>query len=224
MIADLEDRQRILRGLDLGVNDYLIRPVDKNEIIARIKTQVRHKRYADSLRSNLQAAMELAVVDPLTGLNNRRYLEPHLAALLEQAALRGRPISVMMLDIDHFKHVNDTYGHDAGDQLLKYFSARVKRSVRGADLMCRLGGEEFVVVMPDTNLSTAQIVGERIRAAVAGTPFPLENDAQSISVTVSIGVADSPGDEQPNALLKRADQALYRSKNTGRNRVTSAAA
>jgi two-component system cell cycle response regulator len=224
MIADLEDRQRILRGLDLCVNDYLIRPVDKNEMIARVKTQVRHKRYADSLRTNLQAAMELAVVDPLTGLNNRRYLEPHLAALLEQASLRGRPVSVMMLDIDHFKHVNDTYGHDAGDQLLKYFSARVKRSVRGADLMCRLGGEEFVVVMPDTNLSTAEIVGERIRAAVAGSPFPLENDVQTISVTVSIGVAESPGDEPPNALLKRADQALYRSKNGGRNKVTAAAA
>jgi two-component system, cell cycle response regulator len=224
MIADLEDRQRILRGLDLGVNDYLIRPVDKNEMIARVKTQVRHKRYADSLRTNLQAAMELAVVDPLTGLNNRRYLEPHLAALLEQASLRGRPVSVMMLDIDHFKHVNDTYGHDAGDQLLKCFAARVKRSVRGADLMCRLGGEEFVVVMPDTNLSTAEIVGERIRAAVAGAPFPLENDAQTISVTVSIGVAESPGEEAPNSLLKRADQALYRSKNGGRNKVTAAAA
>ncbi|MDR3449948.1 MAG: diguanylate cyclase, partial [Alphaproteobacteria bacterium] len=158
------------------------------------------------------------------GLNNRRYLEPHLGALLDQAALRGRPVSVMMLDIDHFKQVNDTHGHDAGDQLLRSFSARVKRSVRGADLMCRLGGEEFVVVMPDTNLATAQIVGERIRAAVAGNPFPLDNGAQSIRITVSIGVADSPGAELPGALLKRADQALYLSKNGGRNRVTTAAA
>jgi two-component system, cell cycle response regulator len=224
ILADLEDRQRILRGLDLGVNDYLIRPIDRNELIARVKTQVRHKRYADSLRSNLQAAIELAVVDPLTGLNNRRYLEPHLAALLDQAALRGRPVSVMMLDIDHFKQVNDTHGHDAGDQLLRSFSARVKRSVRGADLMCRLGGEEFVVVMPDTNLATAQIVGERIRTAVAGTPFPIDNGAEKIQITVSIGVADSPGAEIPAALLKRADQALYVSKNGGRNRVTAAAA
>ncbi|MDI9849574.1 PleD family two-component system response regulator [Rhodoblastus sp. 17X3] len=224
ILADLEDRQRILRGLDLGVNDYLIRPVDKNEILARVRTQVRHKRYADSLRSSLQAVMELAVVDPLTGLNNRRYLESHLAALLDQAALRGRSVSVMILDIDHFKHVNDGHGHDVGDQVLKGFAARVKRSVRGSDLMCRLGGEEFVVVMPDTNLATAELVAERIRSSVAGTPFPLEGSAQSIPITVSIGLAESPGVEIPAAFLKRADQALYLSKNSGRNRVTAAAA
>ena len=131
----------------------------------------------------------------------------------------------MILDIDHFKQVNDTYGHDAGDRIASAVSpTRVKRVVRGADLMCRLGGEEFVVVMPDTNLATAQIVGERIRAAVAGNPFPLDNGDQSIRITVSIGVTDLPGAELPTSLLKRADQALYRSKNGGRNRVTVAAA
>ncbi len=224
MLADLEDRQRILRGLDLGVNDYIVRPIDKNEIIARVRTQVRRKRYADSLRNNVQAAMEMAVVDPLTGLNNRRYLESHLVGLLEQAAQKGRPVSTMILDIDHFKRVNDSYGHDAGDEVLKSFAARVKRVVRGGDLMCRFGGEEFIVVMPDTKLSIAQIVGERIRAAVAGAPFEIEKGARAIPVTVSIGVADSNGDDTPDALFRRADQALYLSKNSGRNRVTAAAA
>ncbi len=224
MLADLEDRARILRGLDLGVNDYIVRPIDKNEIIARVRTQVRRKRYADSLRNNVQAAMEMAVVDPLTGLNNRRYLESHLVGLLEQAAQKGRPISTMILDIDHFKKVNDTYGHDAGDEVLKMFAARVKRVVRGADLMCRFGGEEFIVVMPDTKLAIAQIVGERIRAAVANALFPIEKGARSIPITVSIGVAHSNGEDTPDALFKRADQALYVSKNAGRNRVTAAAA
>src|SRR5208282_387135 len=171
MLADIEDRQRILRGLDLGVNDYLVRPIDRNEMIARVRTLIRHKRYADGLRSNVQAVMELAVVDPLTGLHNRRYLESHLVSLLEQSAQKGRPLSAMILDIDHFKRVNDGYGHDAGDDVLKTFAARVKHLVRGADLMCRFGGEEFIVVMPDTRLSIAQTIGERIRAAVAASPM-----------------------------------------------------
>ena len=224
MLADLEDRQRILRGLDLGVNDYLVRPIDANEIVARARTQVRRKRYADALRSNVQTAMELAVIDPLTGLNNRRYLETHLLGLMEQAGRHGRPVSVMILDIDLFKKVNDAYGHDAGDEVLKVFAARVKRKVRGADLMCRMGGEEFVVVMPDTRLAVARAVGERVRTAVAASPFPLANGERAIPVTVSIGVSQSMGGESTDAFLRRADQALYLSKNSGRNRVTAAAA
>ncbi len=221
LLADLEDRQRVLRGLDLGVNDYLVRPIDKNEIIARVRTQVRRKRYADSLRSNVQAAMEMAVVDPLTGLNNRRYLETHLGALMEQAAQKGRPISAMILDIDHFKRVNDTYGHDVGDEVLKGFAARVKRAVRTADLMCRFGGEEFVIVMPDTKLSIAKLVAERVRAAVAAAPFLIEKGARSLPITVSIGVGESHGGENSDLLFKRADKALYLSKTSGRNRVTA---
>jgi two-component system cell cycle response regulator len=221
MLADLEDRTRILRGLDLGVNDYLVRPIDKNEIIARVRTQVRRKRYADSLRSNVQAAMEMAVVDPLTGLNNRRYLQSHLVTLMEQSAQKGRPLSAMVLDIDFFKKVNDTHGHDVGDEILKAFAARVKRVVRGADLLCRFGGEEFVIVMPETKLAIAKRVAERVRAAVAAAPFPVQGGAQSLPITVSIGVAESHGDGAPEALFKRADQALYLAKSSGRNRVTA---
>jgi two-component system cell cycle response regulator len=224
LLADIEDRQRILRGLDLGVNDYVVRPVDRNEILARARTQVRRKRYADSLRSDMQAAMEMAVLDPLTGLNNRRYLESHLAALLEQAAQKGRPVASMILDVDHFKMVNDTYGHDAGDEVLKTFAARVKHVVRGGDLMCRFGGEEFVIIMPDTTLSVARIAAERVRAAVAASPFPIEKGARAVPVTVSIGIAESHADDTPDALFKRADRALYQSKNGGRNRVSAAAA
>jgi two-component system cell cycle response regulator len=224
ILADAGDRARILRGLDMGVNDYLQRPVDRDEIVARVRTQVRSRRYADSLRANVQTTMALAAFDPLTGLNNRRYLEFRVAALLGQAGRQGRPVSSMILDIDHFKAVNDAFGHDAGDEVLKTFAARVKRVVRGADLMCRFGGEEFVVIMPDTRLSVAALVGERIRAAVAGAPFPIEQGARAIAVTVSIGIAESAGDDTPEALFHRADRALYQSKNSGRNRVTAAAA
>ena len=224
MIADLEDRARVLRGLDLGVNDYLLRPIERNEMLARIRSQLRRKRYADALRENVQASIELAVVDPLTSLNNRRYFESHLAALLDHATGGGRPLSLMILDIDHFKSVNDSYGHDVGDEVLKAFAQRVKNVIRQADLLCRLGGEEFVVVMPDTPLAIAAKVAERVRAQVGGRLFTIEDGRRAIPVTVSIGIAEFIKDPDPDALFKRADRALYSSKLEGRNRVTAAAA
>ncbi len=210
LIADAEERPRILRGLDLGVNDYILRPIDRNELVARVRTQLRRKRYADTLRENVQAAFELAVVDALTGLNNRRFLETHLSSALDQAAHMGRPLSLMILDVDHFKSVNDTYGHDAGDEVLKGLAQRIRRVVRGADLVCRLGGEEFVIVMPDTSLAVAGKVAERVRAAVQVEQFTIDANGRSIPVTISIGLAERGVDANPDALLRRADKALYR--------------
>ena len=224
LLADLEDRTRILRGLDLGVNDYLTRPVDRAELLARVATQLRRKRYADSLRENVTASLEMAVVDPLTGLHNRRYLELHLASMMDAAAGRGRPCALMILDIDHFKAVNDSYGHAAGDEVLKGFSLRVKRVIRTVDLMCRLGGEEFVIVMPDTSHMVAMKIAERVRAAVEGEFFGIDNGGRSIPVTVSIGLAERGQEANPENLFRRADTALYNAKNAGRNRVTSDAA
>lgn len=224
LIAELDERERILRGLDLGVNDYIARPVDRNELIARVRSLLRRKRYADSLRSNVQAAIELAAVDPLTGLNNRRYLETHLASLIDQAAHKGRPLTLMILDIDHFKSVNDTYGHDAGDEVLKHFARRVRRVVRSADLICRMGGEEFVIVMPDTALNIATKVAERVRSAIESEPFRIDQAGHTIPVTTSIGIAERGADANADALMRRADKALYESKSSGRNRVTAAAA
>jgi two-component system, cell cycle response regulator len=226
LLADAEDRPRILRGLDLGVNDYILRPVDRNELVARVRTQLRKKQYADSLRENVQAAIELALVDPLTGLNNRRFLETHLTHALDQAAHSGRPLSLMMLDIDHFKSVNDSYGHEAGDEVLRVFARRVRGALRSPDLVCRLGGEEFVIVMPDTPLVAAERVAERVRRAIAREQF-LITDAggqRLIAVTTSVGLAERGGDANADALLRRADRALYASKSAGRNRVTAAAA
>ncbi|MFV0279494.1 MAG: PleD family two-component system response regulator [Rhodoblastus sp.] len=223
-IADIEDRPKILRGLDLGVNDYLVRPIDRNELIARVRTQVRRKRYAESLRTNVEQAIEMAVVDGLTGLNNRRYFDMHLATLLDQAAQEAKPLSLLVLDIDFFKKINDTYGHDAGDEILRALAGRVRKAVRSVDLVCRLGGEEFVIVMPDTAIDIAGRVAERIRRAIGAEPFNVKAGEIAVPVTVSIGIADRGSDANPDFIYKSADKALYESKASGRNRVTLAAA
>ena len=223
-IADLEDRPKILRGLDLGVNDYLVRPIDRNELIARVRTQVRRKRYAESLRNNVEQAIEMAVVDALTGLNNRRYFDMNLASLLDQAAQEAKPLSLLVLDIDFFKKVNDTYGHDAGDEILRALAGRIRRAVRSVDLVCRLGGEEFVIVMPETSIDVAGRVAERVRRAVEAEPFNVKEGQVAVPVTISIGIADRGSDANPDFIYKSADKALYESKASGRNRVTLAAA
>jgi two-component system cell cycle response regulator len=158
-------------------------------------------------------------------LFNRRYMENHLATLIEQANARGKPLSALMLDIDYFKSINDTYGHDAGDDVLRDFALRIKRSIRGIDLACRTGGEEFVVVMPETDMAVAAMVAERLRRRIAAEPFPINQGQQSIPVTLSIGIAALRGrDDDATNLLKRADKALYRAKRDGRNRVVPDAA
>ena len=224
VIVDPEDNARLLRGLDLGVNDYLVRPVDRNEMLARVRTQVRRKRFADRLRDNVQLTMEMAITDGLTGLHNRRYLERHLVTLMGKAVSRSKQLSVLLLDIDHFKLINDTHGHAAGDEVLRDFARRVRTVVRNVDLACRLGGEEFVIVMPDTDTALAALVGDRIRRKIAAEPFSLGEGMPEGEVTVSVGVSSLVGpDDTPEDLLKRADQALYEAKRAGRNRVSVAA-
>jgi two-component system cell cycle response regulator len=225
LVTNPGDDARLLRGLDLGANDYVVRTADRNELIARVRSQVRRKRYAERLRDNLQNSVELALTDPLTGLFNRRYMETHVGTLVERSSVRGKSLSVLILDIDYFKSINDSFGHDAGDEVLREFADRLKKSIRGIDLACRYGGEEFVVVMPDTDLGVATIVAERIRRRIAGEPFPVEKGARSLEVTISVGIAARVG-PQDNAsqILKRADEALYRAKRDGRNRVAADAA
>src|SRR5579862_1213007 len=162
-LTEPDNNARMVRGLEIGVNDFLVRPIDKNELLARTRSQVRRRRYTERLRDNVQVSIEMAITDALTGLFNRRYMENHLSALIEQAIGRGKPLALMELDIDHFKSINDTYGHDAGDDVLREFSLRIKRSIRGIDLACRSGGEEFVIVMPETDLTVAAMVAERLR-------------------------------------------------------------
>jgi two-component system cell cycle response regulator len=224
-IADPEHNTRLLRGLEIGVNDYLLRPVDNNELLARARTQIRKRRYTDHLRDNVQNSIEMAVIDDLTGLHNRRYMENHLATLAEQASARGKPLALMLLDIDYFKSINDSFGHDAGDDVLREFATRVRKSIRGIDLACRYGGEEFVVVMPETDLHVASLVAERLRRSIAAEPFVISKGASRVEVTISIGLTtlEQKGESVAD-VLKRADNALYRAKNEGRNRVVAEAA
>jgi two-component system cell cycle response regulator len=219
LMADDGDKQRVVRALDLGVNDFISRPIERNELKARVRTQIRRHRYAMELRESVNHSIALAVTDDLTGLYNRRYFDRHLNVLLGKAQEQERNLAVMILDIDHFKLVNDTYGHDAGDVVLREFSARVKRNIRGVDLACRFGGEEFVVLMPDTDVSNAELVAERVRRAVGEKAFDI-NGQRPLTVTVSVGVSlnESQADT-PESLIKRADLALYRAKREGRNRV-----
>jgi len=224
VMADPGDEARLLRGLDMGVNDYLMRPVDRHELLARVRTQVRRKRFSDYLRNQIRESVELSVTDPLTGLHNRRYMERHLNTLIADAARTGRSISILIADIDHFKRVNDTYGHDAGDLVLKEFSERFRRYTRGVDLACRLGGEEFLIIMPDTDKALARQVGERVRECVAVHPFPVGPGVETW-VTASVGLATWEGEgDTSEALFKRADNALYAAKRQGRNQVVADAA
>jgi two-component system cell cycle response regulator len=224
VIVQPGEEARLLRALDMGVNDYLSRPVDRNELLARVRTQVRRKRHSDNLRDRLDESVELAVTDALTGLHNRRYMETHLAALAEQAGATGRPLSLVLVDIDNFKSINDTYGHDAGDRVLRQFASRFRRNTRSIDLACRIGGEEFVVVMPDSGLERACQMAERLRECIAAEPFQPDGETR-LTVTASVGVATLAQPQGSlDALFKRADQALYVAKRGGRNRVVADAA
>ncbi|HUL89100.1 MAG TPA: PleD family two-component system response regulator [Pseudolabrys sp.] len=224
-ITEADNSARLARGLEIGVNDYLLRPVDQNEMLARVRTQIKKRRYTERLRDNVQTSIELAITDGLTGLFNRRYMETHLEALIEQAAARSKPISVLIIDIDYFKAINDGYGHDGGDDVLREFALRVRKVIRNIDLACRYGGEEFVIVMPETDMAVATMVAERLRRRIASEPFVIQQGTRSLEATISIGIAALSGaDDNAATILKRADQALYRAKRDGRNRVVPDAA
>ncbi len=222
LLANEGELPQLAKGLDLGANDYLIRPVDRNELLARARTQIRRKRLQERLRANYRRSLSLALTDELTGLYNRRYVLAHLGELAARPGPGAGSTAVMMIDIDHFKSVNDCHGHPAGDDVLRQLAARALRGVRSVDLVARLGGEEFLVVMPETNLAAAVVVAERLRLAVAGEPFALHASGQKIPVTISVGVAvAAEGGGPVEDLLKSADDALYAAKNSGRNRVVS---
>jgi two-component system, cell cycle response regulator len=217
LLVGPDDQKQLVKGLEIGVTDYVVRPIDRNEFIARLRAQVRRKRYQDRLRLHYQQSIEMAVTDSLTGLYNRRYMASHLATLLDQGASQ-RGTSVLMLDLDHFKQVNDTHGHQAGDDVLREIGNRIVRNIRGIDMACRYGGEEFVVLMPDTDLESAEVVANRLLQAIGGKPIAARG-AGELTVTCSIGCTASAAGDSAESLLKRADEALYQAKNSGRNQI-----
>jgi two-component system cell cycle response regulator len=225
LVADGEEVPRLAKGLDLGANDYIVRPIDRNELTARARTQIRRKRLQDGLVDNYQRSLALALTDGLTGLYNRRYLMAHLDGVMARSAEGPNGTALLMIDIDYFKRVNDTHGHAAGDAVLREVAGRIQRHVRSFDLVARYGGEEFVVVMPDTPLSVAALVAERLRAVIADKRISFGDGAGESLTTVSIGIAMTrqKGDSGA-ALLQRADKALYSAKGAGRNCIFSSPA
>jgi two-component system cell cycle response regulator len=200
-----------------------VRPVERDELIARTRTQIRRKRFEDGLRRNYERSLTAALTDSLTGLNNRRYLEAHFDAVNRMLAGAEKPIALLVLDVDHFKAINDRHGHDVGDQVLKGIAQRIQATLRSFDTAIRFGGEEFVLLMPNTVEAQAAAVAERLIQAVREESIRVDGRPEPIPVTVSIGVvARRAGQLSLLELVKLADAALYEAKRSGRDKVVVA--
>ena len=208
MVTALEDVDDLVNGFEAGADDYLTKPFNGTELLARVRLQLRRKQH-----------YEQSLLDPLTAAFNRRYFDTHAARLAARCGTAGRPIGILMVDVDHLKRINDTYGHAAGDRVLKEVVDRVTSALRPSDLVSRMGGDEFAVVMPDTDLDAAIHVGERLRARIGDAPIA------GIAITVSIGGAASRLnlEEDLDTMLQRADVALFQAKSAGGNRVSAEA-
>ncbi len=214
------DTADMVDGLRLGAHDYVGKPCKPSELLARVQAAARVKRLQDELRQRNQELDVIGRTDLLTGLRNRRHVEEYLANLTSLARRSAEPIAVLIVDIDHFKSVNDGHGHVAGDAVLREVAERMVRSVRLEDMVGRWGGEEFLVVLPMTASQGAAELAERLRQVVAGEPCRLP-DGGAMRVTISIGCAASAIDD-PATLVRSADAAMYEAKKSGRNRVVVA--
>ncbi|MFD2738973.1 diguanylate cyclase [Sulfitobacter aestuarii] len=215
-------------ALDLGADDLMTDGFDATELTLRLKALMRRKRMAEQMRATVRTGLRAAVFDPLTGLHNRRYAMPHLTRIAEHAESTGRAFAVMVADLDHFKQINDIHGHAAGDAVLVETARRLRGNLRAMDLVARIGGEEFLLVMPATSLADAQAAALRLCNDIGSRPFDIPGCGAPIEVTISIGMAiggTRPAGQTPEprlgeALMKAADKALYSAKLHGRNQVT----
>jgi two-component system cell cycle response regulator len=219
ILIEDDDTDLLVKGLDMGINDYLMTPIDSNEVVARVNIQVRRKRYQDALKDNQQRSISMSVTDSLTGLYNRRYFDTYMERILMNSLEAHKDLAVAIVDIDYFKKVNDGYGHLSGDDILRQVSELIVSNIRPTDLAVRYGGEEFVIVMPDTNINNAADVAERLRKRVSETTFKIPAGDGTLECSISVGVTSLVADDSIAVLIERADKALYHVKQTGRNRV-----
>jgi len=219
ILTGMNDRERKIRGLEQGASDYITKPFDPEELVARVKIHLKIKKLQDDLKQSNEMLLDLSNTDHLTGLFNRRYMMEVLGREVQRSSRKGGHLSLILLDIDHFKDVNDIYGHLQGDVALQKVALLLKKELRAYDCATRYGGEEFVAILPDSSLKDAVFVAERIRQSVMETKF--SDKLAGLNLTVSLGVASFPleGVTTVDAFIKLADDALYRAKNSGRNRV-----
>lgn len=220
MLAEEETVPMVIKGMDIGINDYFIYPVDESELHARVKTQLRRKIYQNDLRQELEKSVDLAIKDGLTGLFNRRYFDIHIEQLIHNAQESNKALCLLMIDIDNFKKINDTYGHQCGDKVLKHVANIFKSSFRVTDLISRYGGEEFGILISNIDINMAIKIAENIRQKIEATEFNIVEN-QTIQPTISVGVAQYNGIESSEEFIMRGDKALYQAKHTGRNKVVS---
>lgn len=223
LVLDTGDTEAAAMALDLGATDMLTQPLDPVETALRIQLQLKRKQRADSLRRQVQDGLQLALTDPLTGLFNRRYALGHLDRIAQRAAATGGQFAVMVLDIDRFKSINDTHGHLAGDRVLSQVATCLRDGLRPSDLLARIGGEEFLVVLPDTTPEIARGVAERLRGAVSAHVFAVSGSDTQVTTTISVGLAMGSAARNGLETLDHADRALLAAKSEGRNQVTCAA-
>ncbi len=232
VIQQAPDPQRATQALDLGADDLMTNGFDAAELTLRLKVLLKRKRQIEQMHQSVRSGLRDAVNDPLTGLYNRRYAMPHLQNVVAQAAVTHRPYAAIIADMDHFKRINDMYGHAAGDAVLVETARRLRSAVRSTDMVARMGGEEFLIVMPGADLATARSNAKRLCDAIGSTPFIIPGVDRPVQITVSIGLAlggdaatsihprlSAAHTETVQNLLCRADKALYAAKMKGRNRV-----
>ena len=219
LVSGSDDTEHVVRGLDEGANDYVVKPFQMEVLLARMQTQLRLASLVKKLESQTEALSKLAAYDELTGVYNRRSLFKALESEISRSARYSYPLSVMMLDLDHFKKINDDHGHAAGDAVLRRFALVVGETLRKIDVLCRYGGEEFCAILPETSISAAIKVAERVREAIERDSITFEDVELSITVSIGITAVTPLRGAEPDHLLSEADKALYDAKTSGRNRV-----
>ena len=219
MLTARTDTESRIEGLRIGADDYICKPFDDRELLARVDGMLRIKQKHDEVQKARAQLEQLAIQDELTGLYNYRYLHTRLAEEFKRSERYRDPLACAMVDIDHFKAINDKHGHDVGDLVLAEVARRLRGAVREIDVVARYGGEEFLLVLPSTHFSGALTVADRVWRAVSSTPFATNGTEQAVTVSVGVALFPSRDVKTKDQLIKAADRALYQAKSEGRNRI-----